>query len=790
MHPFRNRSSIALFCPRRLHRIGIVVFLALLVSSSNIPFNPALPAISAAPPVERSWSPATQLARLPLYFVENRGQANRNVSFYIQNQNQTVYFTPRGLTYVLTGENSGGERNTRLGDAAYSRPEVRRPSERWAIRLDFVGANPGVIPEGSDQTETRISYLKGSPDHWQRGIQTYGSIIYRDLWPGIDLIYSGSGGELKYTFVVKPGADPAQIRLAYRGATNVSLSETNQLKVDSPCGSLEDQPPLSYQETQGERVSVATSYSLDGELERETFVYGFRVGSYDLTLPLIIDPVVLVYAGYMGGSGTDMGHGIAVDQAGNAYVVGETSSGESTFPDGDGFGSLPGPDHSANGRSDAFVAKLNASGTALVYCTYVGGSGDDFGLGIAVNSLGEAYFVGETASDQSSFPVVTGPDLTYNGGLFDAFVAKLNPAGTALEYCGYVGGSDTDRGYGIALDGAGNTYVCGATASTQATFPNGSGIGQLPGPSRVQNGGLDGFVAKINSSGTGFLYSGFIGGYNDDFALGIAVDAFGDAFVTGQTSSNEAGFPVVVGPLLVYAGGVADGFIAKINPAGTAFVYCGYIGGEFEERGYGVAVDRAGSAYVVGTTTSTEATFPTGHGIGILPGPISFYSGNADAFIVKVSPSGSSFVYAGFIGGDGFDIGYAVTIDQRDNVYIAGTSNSESRTFPVVSGPGLISGGGSDAFVAKLPPNGKEFEYCGFIGGNNGEDAFGIAVDKLGNAYVTGRTSSSNVSFPALRGPDLTFNGGASDVLIAKVTTSRSGAVLTKSDGLIQRAGR
>jgi Beta-propeller repeat len=790
MHQSPNRSSIALFSRRRLHRIGIVVCLGFLVSSSNIPFNPALPAISAAPPVERGAPPATQLGRLPLYFVENRGQANRNVSFYIQNHNQTVYFTPRGLTYVLTGENSGGERNTSLGDAASSRPKVRRSPARWAVRLDFVGANPGVIPEGSDQTETRISYLKGSPDQWQRGIQTYGSISYRDLWPGIDLIYSGSGGALKYTFVVKPGADPAQIRLAYRGATNVSLSETNQLKVDSPCGSLVDQPPVSYQETQGERASVATSYSLDGELERETFVYGFRVGNYDPTLPLIIDPVVLVYAGYIGGSEQDMGHGIAVDQAGNAYVVGETISGESTFPDGDGFGSLPGPDHSANGRSDAFVAKLNASGTALVYCTYVGGSGDDFGLGIAVNSLGEAYFVGEAASDQSSFPVVTGPDLTYNGGLFDAFVAKLNPAGTALEYCGYVGGSDTDRGYSIALDAAGNAYVCGTTVSTQATFPNGSGIGQLPGPSRVQNGGLDGFVAKINSSGTGFLYCGFIGGYSDDFALGIAVDAFGDAFVTGQTSSNEAGFPLVVGPLLLYAGGGTDGFIAKINPAGTAFVYCGYIGGEFDERGYGVAVDRAGFAYVAGTTTSTEATFPTGHGIGILPGPISFNSGNADAFIVRVSPSGSSFVYAGFIGGDGFDIGYAVTLDQRDNVYIAGTSNSESRTFPVVSGPGLILGGGSDAFVAKLPPNGKEFEYCGFIGGNNGDDGFGIAVDKLGNAYVTGRSSSSNATFPALRGPDLTFNGGPSDVLIAKVTTSRSGAVLTKNDGLIQRAGR
>jgi hypothetical protein len=790
MHPSRNRSTIALFSPRRLHRIGIVVFLGFLISSSNIPFNPALPTISAAPPVERKPTPATQLARLPLSFVENRGQANRNVSFYIQNHNGTVYFTPRGLTYVLAAENSAGERKPRLGDGALSRPEVRPSSEHWAIRLDFVGANPGVIPEGLDPAETRISYLKGSPDHWQRGLQTYGSISYRELWQGIDLTYSGLGGELKYTFVVKPGADPAHIRLAYRGATNVSLSETNQLKVESPGGTLEDLAPVSYQESQGERVSVATSYSLDGELERETFVYGFRVGSYDPTRPLIIDPVVLVYASYLGGSGTDIGHGIAVDQAGNAYVVGETSSSESTFPDGDGFGPLPGSDHSTNGRSDAFVAKLNPAGTALVYCTYVGGSGDDYGLGIAVNSLGEAYFIGETASDQSSFPVVTGPDLTYNGGPFDAFVAKLNSTGTALEYCGYVGGKDTDRGYGIALDAAGNAYICGATASTQATFPNGSGLGQLPGPARVQNGGLDGFVAKINSSGTGFLYCGFIGGYYDDFALGISVDAFGDAFVTGQTSSNEDGFPVAVGPVLVYAGGGTDGFIAKINPAGTAFVYCGYIGGEFDERGYGVAVDRAGFAYVAGTTTSTEATFPTGHGIGILPGPISFSSGGADAFIVRVSPSGSSFVYAGFIGGDGFDIGYAVTLDQHENVYIAGTSNSEARTFPVVAGPGLIQGGGSDAFVAKLPPNGREFEYCGFIGGNDGDDGFGIAVDKLGNAYVTGRTSSSNATFPSLRGPDLSFNGGASDVFIAKVTTARAGAVPTKTDGLIQRAGR
>ena len=306
----------------------------------------------------------------------------------------------------------------------------------------------------------------------------------------------------------------------------------------------------------------------------------------------------LVYAGYIGGSGYDRGKGIAVDAAGNAYVTGETASTAATFPE------TVGPDLTHNGTTDAFVAKVNAAGTALVYAGYIGGSSNDCGHGIAVDAAGNAYVTGETESTQATFPdgdgfgTLTGPDLTYNGGATDAFVAKVNAGGTALLYAGYIGGSsgdsegNTDYGRGIAVDAAGNAYVTGFTDSNEATFPDGDGFGTLTGPDLTYNGGSEGwgdaFVAKVNSSGNALVYAGYIGGSSDDQGNGIAVDAAGNAYVTGQTRSTEATFPdgdgfgTLTGPDLTHNGG-RDAFVAKVNAAGAALVYAGYIGGSGDD---------------------------------------------------------------------------------------------------------------------------------------------------------------------------------------------------------------
>ncbi|MCX6028588.1 MAG: SBBP repeat-containing protein [Chloroflexi bacterium] len=366
--------------------------------------------------------------KMPLYFIANQGQMDDRVAYYVQGSDKTLYFASEGVTFALTQKVSADARSRRFSaQEAYS--SAPNESSRWIVKLDFVDAN-AVRPSGQAQTEAVISYFKGSRDEWRTGLPTYSQIVYPDLWEGIDLVYSGTVNRLKYEFVVKPGADPAAIRLAYRGAT-VRVNDAGQLEVSTPAGGFQDDAPVAYQEVAGQRVPVAVAYALEDAARwgadevgtDEPRPYGFHVGAYNPALPLVIDPTVLVYCGYIGGGGDDYGYGIAVDAAGNAYVTGDTASTEATFPE------TVGPDVTHNDGEDAFVAKVNASGSALVYAGYIGGSADDRGFGIAVDSAGNAYVTGDTNSTQATFPVTVGPDLTYNGGPWDAFVAKVRVRG-------------------------------------------------------------------------------------------------------------------------------------------------------------------------------------------------------------------------------------------------------------------------------------------------------------------------------------------------------------------------
>jgi uncharacterized repeat protein (TIGR01451 family) len=558
-------------------------------------------------------------------------------------------------------------------------------------------------------------------------------------------VYSGDASRLKYDLVVRPGADPSVIRMAYRGATGLGLTASGGLEVTTPAQTFREEAPYAYQEFGGERIEVSSAFDVGSGSS-----YGFDLGDYDPTRPLVIDPVMLVYAGYIGGSGPDEGFGIAVDAAGNAYVTGSTQSSEATFP------VAGGPDTTFNGGTvDAFVAKVDAAGAGLLYAGYIGGAGFDQGLGVAVDGAGNAYVSGRATSSEATFPVTVGPDLTHNGGQ-DAFVAKVDPAGTGLVYAGYIGGSGTDWGFGIAVDAAGNAYVTGSTESSEATFP------VAVGPDTTYNGVADAYVAKVDPAGTGLVYAGYVGGSGFDQGRGVAVDAAGNAYVTGQTESSEATFPVAVGPDTTY-NGVADGYVAKVDPAGTGLVYAGYIGGSGLEQGRGIALDAAGNAYVTGRSTSSEATFP------VAVGPDTTHNEAFDAFVAKVDPTGTGLVYAGYIGGSGTDEGLGIAVDAAGNAYVTGLTSSSEATFPVAVGPDTTHNGAFDAFVAKVDPAGTGLVYAGYVGGSGSDEGLGMAVDAAGNAYVTGQTSSSEATFPVAVGPDTTHNG-ASDAFVAKVT--------------------
>jgi hypothetical protein len=700
--------------------------------------------------------------KVPLQFIPNEGQVEGPAAYYVQGRDKTIYFAAEGLTFVLSGPR-------------------KSTSGRWVVKLDFVDANPDAIPVSLEESGAVISYFKGKPENWKAGLSASSKIVYRELWPGIDLLYYGTEDRMRYEFLVHPGADPSMIKLAYRGAESVGLTEEGRLAVTTPVDGFEDDVPLAWQKVKGAYRDVPVGYAVEACAEDETpaaqnvgpeshmHIYGFDVGEYDRSLPLVLDPAVLVYCGFIGGSGGDGGDGIALDSSGNIYVTGYTRSVEATFP------VVVGPDLTFNagpGNGDAYVAKVNSEGTALVYCGYIGGSGFEGGWDIAVDDSGNAYVTGEVGSWEDTFPVIVGPDLTYNGGMYDAFVAKVNAGGTALVYCGYIGGSapDTppegrlgnDQGNGIAVDASGNAYVTGATECNERTFP------VTIGPDLTYNGGWwDTFVAKVNADGTGLAYCGYIGGSGwGERGSGIAVDRSGNAYVTGETDFPvPANFPVTVGPDLTPNGGF-DAFVAKVNAAGTALVYCGYIGGLFHDYGYEIAVDDSGNAYVTGETESAETSFP------VKVGPdLSYNGGFRDAFVAKVNSAGTTLVYCGYIGGSDWDIGFGIAVDGSGHAYITGRTGSTEADFPAVDGPGLTYHGVYDAFVAKVNAVGTALVYSGYIGGSDVDNGIGIAVDGSGNAYVAGSARNGSGDLPVIVGPDLTHNGGEYDAFVAKISS-------------------
>lgn len=491
------------------------------------------------------------IAQLPLSFEANVGQADPRASFALRGTGSTALFTANGVLLTLTGSGSRGPGGSR----------------GWTVEQRFPGSST-TVPVAGGRSHGIVSYFTGRRASWRTGVPTYTSIRYPRLWPGVDLTYSGSSAALEYTFDVAPGADPALIRVAYEGA-RTRLTPRGALRVTTPAASFTDRAPVAYQMDGGRRVPVMASFVA----EPDGTGYGFRLGAYDRSRPLVIDPVMIGYAGYIGGDAYEDPYGIGVDGLGHAFVMGATKSTDATFP------VKVGPSVVFAGKSDAFVCKVAADGSALDYCGYIGGTQWDRGRAIAVDAAGDAYVIGHTKSRPTQgFPVTVGPDLTFNGNA-DAFICKIVPDGTSLDYCGYIGGHAHDEGKAIAVDAAGNAYVTGGTHSTETErFP------VTGGPDLTQNGDGDVWVAKVSADGTQLIYCGYIGGSQDEHARGIAVDANGNAYVGGSTASSEGdGFPLLIGPDLTF-NGARDAFVSEVSADGTHLVYSGYVGDRAPRR--------------------------------------------------------------------------------------------------------------------------------------------------------------------------------------------------------------
>ncbi len=661
-------------------------------------------------------------AKLPITFVPNAGQTDARVRFVAQTGSANFYFTSTEAVFVLAGKKKG-----------------------VVLRLQFVGANSNPAITGAQLTGAKINYLTGNdPTRWHAGLASYEEIVYHDLWPGIDLVFRGDKSDLKYEFHVAPGADPNDIALAYRGAKRLSVDRNGGLRIRTALGVMKDTAPLSFQIINGVHVPVTSGYRLQKNK------YGFRVGSYDVNRPLVIDPLV-AYSTFLGGGGNDQGLGISVDASANTYITGVTSA--LNFPTTAGVF-----DNSFNGGTgDAFITKI--TDTAIVYSTYLGGSGSDQGNGIAVDATGSAYITGSTAS--SDFPTTpTAFDAIHNGPT-DAFATKLTADGSALMYSSYLGGSlagclggsPNDGANQIAVDSLGNAFVVGTTSSRN--FPTTAGAFDTT-HSNTSCSTI--FVTKLNSNGSALIYSTFLGNSGTGNAIAVAAD--GSAYVTGNCS--PVGFPTTPGAFDTTGQG-SDVFVTKFTADGSGLLYSTFLSGSLGDIGNGIAVDADANAYVAGFTDSSD--YPTTPGAFDTTIP-ALHIGQV--FITKLNSDGSVLVYSTYLGGSARDDCHGITVDTAGNAYVAGVTSSTN--FPTTPGAFDLTFNGDlqDAFLSKLNASGSDLIYSTYFGGGGNDVGFAVAVDNFGRVFVTGTTTSNN--FPVTAGAfDTTFNG-SSDAFLIKLT--------------------
>ncbi len=720
-----------------------IIGVALLAALVLVSFHPRT-AKTEAPPkplnnhrldpsAARRPNPGQLTARLPLSFERNVGQLDSRAKFAARGSNYQLFLTATGAVLNLRG-------------ARESLAAGKAQACSSTITLKLKGANPNAVVKGVDELPGRRNYFIGNdPGKWRTSLPTFRAVRYEQIYRGINLTYYGNQQQLEYDFEIAAGADPRLIQLAFDWEVRPSLSSSGELVLKTAGGEVRQGRPRVYQEVEGRREEVTASYVLIGK-----HAAGFALGSYDRSRPLIIDPT-LVYSSYLGGSSDDSGSSIAVDSSNNIYITG--TSGSMNFP-------VQNAAFAANaGLSDIFVTKLNASGTTIIYSTYVGGGGLDNGSSIAVDTNGNAYVVGRIDSSSMDFPATPGSFApTYQGGDFDAVLFKLNGQGNSLVYSTFLGGEANDSAEGVAVDSLGRAYVVGGTKSFG--FPT-----TLTAYQGTRAGDTDAYLAKFDAAGASLLYSSLLGGGGTDRSSDVAIAANGIAYIAGLTASAD--FPTE-SAFQNNFGGSFDGFVAKfdtgLSGAGS-LLFCSYLGGIADDRAYGIALDISSSnIYVVGQTSSNN--FPVLNAFQASAG------GSYDAFVAKISSAGIK-IYATYLGGIGDDRGTGIAVNAAGEPYITGFTSSAN--FPVLNAIQNSRAGGSDAFVAKFNSTGAALIYSTYLGGTSNENSTStvtasnpLALDSSGNAYVTGYTASTN--FPTANALQSTSGGGATDAFIAKIS--------------------
>ena len=659
-------------------------------------------------------TPTTRIEKFgnaPLVFEPNYGQTDSSVRFLSRGDRYGLFLTDTEAIVSLAG----------------SAPAL--------VRMKLVGQNPHPRISGSGLQPGTSSYIKGVvASKWQQSVPHFLKVDYQEVYPGIDLTYYGNQRQLEYDFTVGPHANPRSIEMKFSGVNRMEIGDSGDLILHTAAGEIRHQHPRIFQLRNGVEETVEGRFVLLG-----TGKVGFRVGAYDTGLPLVIDPK-FIYATYFGGAGAngDLGIDVKADAFGTAYVTGYTSSMDffatnlsSTAPGG--------------GNLDAFVMKVDSTGSTILSAMFYGGSGDDEGHRIALDGAGNIYITGYTTS--ANFPIVDGFQ-TKIGGRKDAYLVEIDNAATHIIFSSFLGGSLDDQPFGLSVSTDGTVYIAGNTLSSN--FP-------LVRPIRSKFGGglADGFVTKVSPGGL-LIYSTYLGGRGNDQAFDVASDPDGNAYVVGFTSSSD--FPLANAIFPKFRGGSEDAFITKLSPDGDAYLVSTYLGGSGTEEAVRVAVDSGRNIVISGYTSSLD-----------FPAVNAFQSGLAggfDVFVTKLNPDASAAFFSTYIGGDGTESAPGLALDAADNIYLAGFTSSF--TFPVINGINIGVTGGRllgdrDAYVLKLTSGGGLF-FSTYIGGSSSDGAVGIATDTAGNAYITGFSFSTD--FPVVNAFQPTAAGGADGILM------------------------
>jgi len=686
---------------------------------------------------------STNLGALAMRFETNRGQFDERIRFLARGKRYGLFLTREGATLALQkpAEKASGSRY----------PSARHPVPQAVVSMHLVGGRTDVEPVGIDRLPGESNYFVGNqPAAWHTGVESFGSVKYSAVLPGVDVVYySQRQGELEYDLILHPSVDPTKLAVRFEGAESIEIdAQGNAILHLADGAEIKQAPPVAYQvDEEGVRTVVAARYE-----KKANDTLAFSVRARDPHRALVIDPTI-AYSTYIGGNALDTISGVAVDPTGAVYVAGETFS-TAGLP-------LVSPIQASNqGYSDLFVSKLNASGTAWVYSTYLGGSLSDGAAGIAVDATGSAYIGGSTLSpDYPTTRFVSPPvPVAPPGGLvlYDVgFVTKLSPSGSALAYSVLIGGTQGNAGTSIraiAVDAHGIVSVTGQTNAPDFLATAGCCLYSFQSNLR---GSSDAFYAGLDPSGFPF-YGQFIGGSGFDEGTGIAVDDHQNAYIVGETLSTD--LQQVGSPSSRH--GSSDVFVTKLAYSAGLPLFQRYLGGGADEAPQGVAVDKWGSVYVVGNTNSTDfpttsAAFPTPRGLD-------------DVFVTKLSSNGSTLLYSTYLGGNAQDWasarpgcacegqGSAIAVDAAGYAYVTGTTFSLD--FPVVSPlQATRNGANIDAFVTVLNPWGSSLAFSTYFGGTGPDEGAAIALTPGGRIVIAGQTESSD--FPTLSPAQATYAG-------------------------------